>query len=944
MSLVAEYFELCDKIQEQIHGSDSFSSDRRVLLLMQVGSFYESYEDPEGRGNARDISRLLNIHLTRKNTKIDFSPENPLMCGFPCYALPKHLTRLNDEGFIVVIYDQDRENPKHRFQKGVYTPNIRMDFGQDEQFASYAHHSEQSMTTSRSLCFIGAQKYKYQQHYRYLIAYGFFNFETGHVHVQETEEQNLMRFLQYFIVHHHPSEILVLPENMDDDETREFQEFCSKHSSQCFCRPFIDHSGISISNLFYHIMIEAFHLSNEDPILQLNLHRQPFLYDCIAKSLLFIRELDSSLITHWNPPKFFTEHHLLEMRSNHDLINELNLFHSAQQSPIFRSFVQKQQIKSVYALFTKKMNRVGKRYFDIVFRHPLTDIDILQQRWQYIDDIQKFRKSSSSSVNTLLECNIDIDLYLLKWRRSSLPIARLVTLFRFYKQCIDCIRSDFPIFNLEIIDQLRTGLMEWDKDVDITTEEWSWRYPTPLQKELLDIGETLKTFLNNVQNQLGDSFKFVPSDSHHYCFQTTPKKWKDFIESKPSKHDFLTKHEFYISHKTSTIYKISHPELDHMHHVSADRELRSKTEEKRRLDEFSHNWLERFHHVLSKFHQDYSVFSCFYCLAEEFSNRLYCRPELSDTPCLHIQELRHPIIETIHTDSLFVPFDLHMDPSSKHGVLLYGMNSSGKSTFLKSIGIAVWLAQCGLYVPASVFNFAPFDAIYSKIGVSDNLFIGQSTFVSEMSELRFILERASDRSLILCDELTSGTETRSASGLVASTILEFFSRRFFFVCTTHLHSVADMIHHPSLQISHFESDISPQRPLLSDDLHIHFDRRLKDGRGNDTYGIEIAEKLGLPSSLIQRAYDFRNRVSVHIIDNTAIKVSRYNPKLRMKECIRCGQTHHLHTHHIVPQKTFKTDHGDDEISYTKKIIKEKKNMLSNIIVLCEDCHQLVHSS
>ena len=932
MSLISEYFELCEKMHSAIHGSHAGSIDKPVLVLMQVGSFYESYEDPQGRGNARDISRVLNIHLTRKNSKIDFGLDNPLMCGFPCYALPKHLTRLNDEGFIVVIYDQDRENPKHRFQKGVYTPNIRMDFGQDEQFASYVHHSEESSTTSRTLCFIGAQKYKYQQHmHRYLIAYGFFHFETGHVYVQETEEQNLMRFLQYFVVHHQPSEILILPDGMQDDEIREFQDFCSKQSSQVFCRTSVNHEGISISNLFYHIMIEAFHLSNEDPILQLNLHRQPFLYDCIAKTLLFIRELDPSFVTHWNQPKFLTEHHLLEMRSNHDLINELNLFHP----PSFHS--SKQTIKSIHELFTKKMNRAGRRYFDIIFRHPLTDPDILKQRWQHISDVQEF----SLQNNSFLECNIDIDLYLLKWRRSSLPVARLAILFRFYQQCIDIIQPNFPIFDHEVVEQLRNGLIEWTKDVDM--DEWSWRYPTPLQEELLRIGETLQRFLNNVQAQLGESFKFVPSESHHYCFHITPKKWKDFVESKSSKKDFLSKDEFYVSHKTASVYKISHPELDHMHHVWSDRESRSKIEEKRRLDEFSHYWLERFYPVLSKFHQDYSAFSCFYSLAQVFSSMMYCQPQLTESPCLHIEELRHPVVETIQTDSLFVPFDVHLDPSSKYGMLLYGMNSSGKSTFLKSVGVAVWLAQCGLYVPATRFTFLPFDAIYSKIGVHDNLFIGQSTFVSEMSELRFILERASDRSLILCDELTAGTETRSASGLVASTIMEFFTRRFFFVCTTHLHSVADMINHPGLRISHFESDVSPQRPLLSDDLHIYFDRRLKDGRGNDSYGIEIAEKLGLPSSLIKRAYEFRNRVSVHITDNTAIRVSRYNPKLRMKECIRCGQTDHLHTHHIVPQKMFRTP--SDDGSYTKNMLqKNKKDMLSNIIVLCEDCHQLVHSS
>ena len=123
------------------------------------------------------------------------------------------------------------------------------------------------------------------------------------------------------------------------------------------------------------------------------------------------------------------------------------------------------------------------------------------------------------------------------------------------------------------------------------------------------------------------------------------------------------------------------------------------------------------------------------------------------------------------------------------GSFLYGLNSSGKSSLLRAIGVNVILAQGGLFVAASQFCFNPFTKVLSKISSSDNLFRGQSTFILEMCILKEILSKSDTRSLVLCDELTAGTETLSATGIVASSTIQLLNKKSNAVFTTHLHSI-----------------------------------------------------------------------------------------------------------------------------------------------------------
>ena len=144
------------------------------------------------------------------------------------------------------------------------------------------------------------------------------------------------------------------------------------------------------------------------------------------------------------------------------------------------------------------------------------------------------------------------------------------------------------------------------------------------------------------------------------------------------------------------------------------------------------------------------------------------------------EDIRHPIIERIQTDKEYITNDISIN---KNGILLYGLNSSGKSSLLRAIGLNIVMAQCGMFVSCKNMEYYPFKNLMTKISSNDNLFKGQSTFIVEMLELKEILLKSDKYSMILCDELTAGTETNSATGIVASAILSLIKKDVNFLFT-----------------------------------------------------------------------------------------------------------------------------------------------------------------
>lgn len=234
-------------------------------------------------------------------------------------------------------------------------------------------------------------------------------------------------------------------------------------------------------------------------------------------------------------------------------------------------------------------------------------------------------------------------------------------------------------------------------------------------------------------------------------------------------------------------------------------------------------------------------------LAECAQQQRYCRPVLDDSMTLHIVNGRHPVIEQSLSGGAFVPNDTLLEPDQNRLVLLTGPNMAGKSTYIRQVALITLMAQIGSYVPAESARIGLVDRIFCRVGASDDLARGQSTFMVEMSETSLILNNATARSLIILDEIGRGTATfdgLSIAWAVAEYLHDELQSRTLFA--THYHEL---------------TDLSRSRPGVQNcnvavrewNEEIVFLRKIVQGAADKSYGIQVARLAGMPAVIVNRA-------------------------------------------------------------------------------------------
>jgi len=305
------------------------------------------------------------------------------------------------------------------------------------------------------------------------------------------------------------------------------------------------------------------------------------------------------------------------------------------------------------------------------------------------------------------------------------------------------------------------------------------------------------------------------------------------------------------------------------------------------------------------------------------------------------KKMRHPIIEVIQNEIPFVPNDLTIGVSDTEngtgflGLFLGGVNSAGKTTYLKSSALNTILAQCGMYAACESFVYHPFKNIITRLSGNDNMYKRQGSFAVEMSELRTVAAQSTPNTLILGDEICRGTEQKSALTIVASTVVKLCKKRTNFLFSTHLAmldqfpEVMECQTKGLLKYAHFSIDSKAETAI--------FEYKLHDGIGANLYGIEIAEMMGLDKEICALAYEFRNRLEhpdTYDIPLGGNKKSRYNSESLMGLCsIKNCNGKAIDTHHI----RFQSEANDKG-----QIDHFHKNILHNLVHLCEFHHHEIH--
>ena len=275
----------------------------------------------------------------------------------------------------------------------------------------------------------------------------------------------------------------------------------------------------------------------------------------------------------------------------------------------------------------------------------------------------------------------------------------------------------------------------------------------------------------------------------------------------------------------------------------------------------------------------------YYSLATVAAKNRYVRPEITSSDEIDIRDGRHPVVEQFVKDSYFVPNDTMLNMTTDRLMLITGPNMAGKSTYMRQVALIVLMAQMGSFVPAAEATIGIVDKIFTRVGASDDLASGQSTFMLEMNEVAYILKNATRKSLIIYDEVGRGTSTFDGMS-IARAIVEYTAGRRIGAKTlfaTHYHELTSME-------NEFDGIVNYNIAAKKRGDSITFLRKIVRGSTDDSYGIEVAKLAGLPGEVIKRAKEILATVeesakNIKLTDREEKKAEKDESLITFDDCI-----------------------------------------------------------
>jgi len=436
-------------------------------------------------------------------------------------------------------------------------------------------------------------------------------------------------------------------------------------------------------------------------------------------------------------------------------------------------------------------------------------------------------------------------------------------------------------------------------------------------------------------NKASDVYVKIEELKNSKYLKMTEHKYKQLMQHKGKFEDWkfnIGDIEYKLSDftfdKKGKNYKISHSDLDYSNIEELDSEIYSLT--KKYFLEIMQKYFKTYHKLYKNLISVTGEIDFSYSNAKCADKNNYTKPILEqnedDEAYFDIETMRHPMIEKLCLDK-FKPFDLTLN-SEKIGLILSGINGTGKSSLMKTVGVLVTMAQAGYYVPCKSMKYGIFNKIMTRIVGNDNILTNSSSFQVEIKELRSILNRADKNSLVLVDELCRGTEHVGSVSLTTSVVQEFSEKiKNKFILTTHLHKIFEYV-------EDFDNVLIKHISIKEEGGKLIYDRELQDGNSPTSYGLMVAEMMGINPRVIANAQNITKKMLSKQSKVLSTKRSRYNANLYMQECEICKTTNELHTHHIREQNEADENGFFDDGSH--------KNHISNLQVLCRKCHEKHH--
>lgn len=384
-----------------------------------------------------------------------------------------------------------------------------------------------------------------------------------------------------------------------------------------------------------------------------------------------------------------------------------------------------------------------------------------------------------------------------------------------------------------------------------------------------------------------------------------------------------------LPNRSDKTYDLSHKIIEELFVTLLRYDDQIAAEVSKSYSSFITSFVSKFRDVIKNIIQYVAEIDWYSNLAYIAQTYRYKRPVCieSDKAFVKLKNARHPIVEVIEVDVPYVPLTLELVPNESV-VVLYGVNASGKSTSVKTIGCLVAMAQAGMFVPADHMELSPYDKLFVRVPTGDSIMKGKSTFENEAGEFRVIIKDSNSRSLVIGDELCSGTESESATSIVATGLCHLEAKGATVIFATHYHtltklqSIQNMISSKKLRVYHHSVIWDEGKKLLI------YDRLLKEGQGSSLYGLEVCKSLGFNDEFLQMANEFRKELAGvgALLDH---KTSVYNVASILDLCVVCKINPAVDTHHIQRQELA------DKDGFIGHFHKNRK---SNLTGICKQCH------
>jgi len=954
-----------------------------VVLLLQVGAFFEIYGIKDTntkiidieKSNIVEVTDLCGLSISEK--KVFLQDKQIVMAGFRDFSVDKYITTLTEKGYTVPVYVQVKNGQNiTRELDTIYSPGTY-----------FSCDIDKNTKISNNIMCIWIDVYKpYKKTSKGIInkdilIYGLsvVNIYTGESYIFQYETifnmiPSTFDELQRYISTYSPCEIIIVS-SLDKQQLDMVIQFSDIHTNSIH---YIDTKDkklkdiqTSTSQKYIKEIISKYFGEESYDVCDFSTHivaTQSYVY-----LLNFIEKHSVNLLNKIALPIFNNTSDRV-LLANHTLsqLNIIDNFYNESKSY--------GKLSSVLSFLNNCCSPMGKRKIQFQITNPtfneewltneynITDY-LLNENYNYIETIRKQLKQikdldkmirqivmkkiypatiynlyngiqSIKELNILFQDNTIINNYLIdeiNHKKLLLVIEEINNFFDKYFM-IDLCNSitSMTIFEENII----------NKGVCIELDNSIIDYETKKQQF-----EKIKYFLNNVmrENENNNKVDFVrihETEKSGFTLQITNKR-----------SQLLTKHLHKMKDNENNIYIDSNVQfsIDDLKYIKSSAsnvdisipilndiikgimKLKSKINELIAetyldiLDKINDTILEKIE-IVSKYAAKIDVLQNKVYVAKKYN---YCKPTIDDTvdkSYVNAQDIRHCLIEHLQQNEIYVTNDISLGEEKNHnGILLYGTNAVGKTSLIRALGVSIIMAQSGFFVPCSEFIYKPYTAIFSRILSNDNLFKGLSTFAVEMSELRVILKMADANSLVLGDELCSGTETQSAISIFLAGLKTLHLKNSSFIFATHFHEIVDYeeIHELNkMKLQHMEVHYNQVTNALE------YDRKLKDGSGPKSYGLEVCKSLYLEDDFIELAYHYRNKYYPENQGMLLMNTTQYNAQKIRGICEICKQNIGTEIHHLQHQQEANKD-GFIETFH--------KNHKANLVSICEECHLKMHN-